>query len=726
MYVAAVASTMGLQLAGSNGTIHCIRGHYDENYARNIWGLSFALFSVNIFITGSSEKALNCAPISELGRTSSCSSPTPIDPTNHMALSGQHYGETLPDQVDRISASFSARIQLVADSKRRQVRELYKDRVALERDYATKLQALAKRAADKKSKLESAVVLGDDPTKAWDESVLKQNTLNTAYESIIASMVNSAQDHNNIADTLTTQVIEALKTIERKHENIQRTEEQFYQKLISDRDRTYSERVKVSKQKYDEECGEVESSRQKHIRAGDDKHADRIARQAEQQRFDMLNSKNTYIISIATANKTKNKFYNTDMVHMENQLQTIQTRLVNKFTKVLLHAQALQMSHLDVLKNRLAETEAILNEVDPSKDDDLYIEYNIRPFTAPADWKFEPCHNFYDTEDMSIEPDPKTVLQNRLRRSRGKLQELAAVIENKQREYDQLEKLALAYDSDHSLGNVEDISDQYLETDHNLTFFRTSECILNAEIDTIVNVIGDDVGAQTPHNFKSSSFSIPTTCGYCKTSIWGLSKQGKTCKACNLSVHAKCELKVPADCQRGASGNRHSSRLSTSTNLSRINSTSMPPHMETPTASSFVHSVPESESSYLKAKVLFDFTATSEFELTVTEGTVVQVIENDDGSGWLKVRDGRDDGLVPASYLEYGAEESHEQGSGQYVKALYAYQAQGPDELGLKEGELIELSSGSSGGQYYGEGWWEGISSKGQKGIFPSNYVESL
>ena len=29
-----------------------------------------------------------------------------------------------------------------------------------------------------------------------------------------------------------------------------------------------------------------------------------------------------------------------------------------------------------------------------------------------------------------------------------------------------------------------------------------------------------------------------------QSSIWGLSKQGKTCKLCGLSVHSKCELKV--------------------------------------------------------------------------------------------------------------------------------------------------------------------------------------
>lgn len=26
----------------------------------------------------------------------------------------------------------------------------------------------------------------------------------------------------------------------------------------------------------------------------------------------------------------------------------------------------------------------------------------------------------------------------------------------------------------------------------------------------------DDEGGSSPHDFKSSSFSIPTTCGYCK------------------------------------------------------------------------------------------------------------------------------------------------------------------------------------------------------------------
>jgi hypothetical protein len=79
------------------------------------------------------------------------------------------------------------------------------------------------------------------------------------------------------------------------------------------------------------------------------------------------------------------------------------------------------------------------------------------------------------------------------------------------------------------------------------------------------------------------------------------------------------------------------------------------------------------------------------------------------------------------------------------VQAIYSYEAQGDDELGLKEGESIELTTGPAGGQRYGDGWWEGaysfhskgvgvklsflaigVNSKGKRGIFPSNYVSHI
>ncbi|KAJ7195463.1 hypothetical protein GGX14DRAFT_676626 [Mycena pura] len=607
------------------------------------------------------------------------------------------FGRALPDQVDRISSLFDAHLHLLVE-----VRELYRDRAAVEREYAAKLQTLTKRATEKRAKLVPALVVGDEPTKATDDTTLAQNTLNAAFNEIISSMANTAQDHVNLADALTRQVVDALKGVERNKEELKKKEISFYQKLLAERDRLYADRVK-----YDDECSEVESVRQKQVRASDDRHADRAAKQAEQQRIDMLNSKNVYLISTAIANSVKDKFYNEDLPALED------VRLVVRFVKILSHSQAMQMTHLDVLKSRLAGVEAALGQVNPTKDQELFIEYNIRPFQPPGDW--------------NIEPAPKVFLQNKLNRARAKLQELTPVLEGKRAEQDRLRDVFWAYEADHSLGNANDISENFLDANHQAIAYATSDCILNTEIAAISGAIGDDEGEQMQHSFKSSSFSIPTQCGYCKSSIWGLSKQGKTCRACGLSVHSKCELKVPADCKQSEPGRKSGSTLSKSaTTASR---TAIPP-----TPSAFVQPAEEAyEETYQSARVLFEFTPTSEFELAVAEGAVVQVLEPDDGSGWVKVSDGQNAGLVPATYLEYGdtdADAGHLTDRWNVynhvhsVRAVYAYVAQGADEIRLDEGELVELTSGPNGGQHYGEGWWEGINSAGQTGIFPSNYVE--
>ena len=53
---------------------------------------------------------------------------------------------------------------------------MYSARAALEREYAAKLQLLAKKAGEKKSKMESLFILGNDPTKSWDAKTLKQRS----------------------------------------------------------------------------------------------------------------------------------------------------------------------------------------------------------------------------------------------------------------------------------------------------------------------------------------------------------------------------------------------------------------------------------------------------------------------------------------------------------------------------------------------------------------------
>ena len=55
-----------------------------------------------------------------------------------------------------------------------QIRDLHRERAALEREYATKLQLLVKKAAEKKARKMPALVVGSEPTKAWDENTIRQ------------------------------------------------------------------------------------------------------------------------------------------------------------------------------------------------------------------------------------------------------------------------------------------------------------------------------------------------------------------------------------------------------------------------------------------------------------------------------------------------------------------------------------------------------------------------
>lgn len=64
---------------------------------------------------------------------------------------------------------------------------------------------------------------------------------------------------------------------------------------------------------------------------------------------------------------------------------------------VLHLAQMFHYNHYDALRNSVSVVDTAISMVDPKKDQELFIEYNLRPFESPTDWTFEPCPRYYDT-----------------------------------------------------------------------------------------------------------------------------------------------------------------------------------------------------------------------------------------------------------------------------------------------------------------------------------------
>lgn len=50
---------------------------------------------------------------------------------------------------------------------------MFQARIALEKEYAVKLQALVRKANEKKSKRLPKVILGPEPFQSWNEETLK-------------------------------------------------------------------------------------------------------------------------------------------------------------------------------------------------------------------------------------------------------------------------------------------------------------------------------------------------------------------------------------------------------------------------------------------------------------------------------------------------------------------------------------------------------------------------
>lgn len=89
--------------------------------------------------------------------------------------------------------------------------------------------------------------------------------------------------------------------------------------------------------------------------------------------------------------------FNFETLLVATTSEELQTRLVENCATILLQAQAIQVSHQEMLKDRLASVITALDGIQLYKDQNLFVDLNIRPFTVPSDWSFEPCASHYDT-----------------------------------------------------------------------------------------------------------------------------------------------------------------------------------------------------------------------------------------------------------------------------------------------------------------------------------------
>ncbi|KAI6784099.1 uncharacterized protein J7T54_004645 [Emericellopsis cladophorae] len=692
------------------------------------------------------------------------------------------------------------------------IQQFYRERSAIEKEYSGKLSALAKKYFDRKNKKTSQLSVGDTP--AMTPGSLESASL-TTWSTQLNTLESRAAEHDKFGNNLLSQVAEPLKYYATRFDELRKRHAEYADKLEKERDHSYAE-LRKTKAKYDAVCQEVETRRKK-----SESHFDKAKAQNayQQQVLEMNNAKNSYLIAINVTNRLKERYYHEYVPEVMDSLQDLNEFRVMKLNGIWGVATALESAMMRSSHDMMERLGGEIKRNAPHLDSMMYMRHNIGGFSEPADKTFEPSPVWHDEPTMVVDEMATVYLRNLLSKSKSQLGELKRDVDKKRRNVEEVKRLKQRVrEGTEKKDEVEVVRSLFAlqETLHAVDRDR-----LTAEVETftITSAVGDVTLGAKNHNFKSQTFKIPTNCDLCGERIWGLSAKGFDCRDCGYTCHSKCEMKVPADCpgeqskderkklkaQRQSAANtmlKPSASTGSTTNVSEgpelsrsntMNSLSSraashhgqlsppeetPPEQPRPSVSSatsggakrnrIVAPPPAayvtdggglngSGSSEKKGKMLYGFDASGDGELSVSEGSPVTMVEEDDGSGWVKVRCNGKEGLVPASYADFTAAlpptpsitttparpgstyststtassvgpAKKKQGPAvaprrgakklRYVEALYEYTATGDGEHSMVEGEKFVLIKEDPG-----DGWVE-VEKAGVTASVPASYVQ--
>lgn len=178
----------------------------------------------------------------------------------------------------------------------------------------------------------------------------------------------------------------AVHSAEERSRALLKTHHQwYYHYLVDQRDRLDADRAK-KKEKYDAACSSLESARQKQDSAKDPEKGERAYARALAE---MECTKDAYLASIQTSNRSQHLFFSRDLPTMHRHYQTLWTLIVSNLTDFLRRGCSATDAHLTKLKDINDRVLEAVNTIDPDRDQQIYVEFNTKPFFPPADKSFE-------------------------------------------------------------------------------------------------------------------------------------------------------------------------------------------------------------------------------------------------------------------------------------------------------------------------------------------------
>ena len=598
-----------------------------------------------------------------------------------------------------------------------------------------------------------------------------ENASVTTWASQLSTIEAQAGEREKFATDLVVQISEPLKAAAAQCEDLRKCYNDFYAKLEKERE-SVSNDLKKTRGKYDGACQEVESRRKK-MESSFDHNKTKAQAAYQQQIWDMNNVKvgsllasqkkkkkkkkkngfakgqqNTYLIGINITNETREKFFNEyipELVDVRRLvpkisymriltgeckgLQDLNETRVAKLNSIWTLATELDKTSLS---NSIGHMSNLLTEIphnNPQYDSSMFLRHNVSQLQSPIKAVFEPSPVWHDTGDLATDDTAKVFLRNLLTKSKSQVREFRVEVDKKRREVDEAKRIRdnVRQGKDVNKRNEIDVIRGTLGLEEQLQALDRKLLAAQVETSTVTASVGDlSIGAKS-HNFKAQTFKIPTNCDLCGERIWGLSAKGFDCRDCGYTCHNKCEMKVPAECPGEVS--KEEKKKLKAERQEKANAT---PALDPATSSSTVSSPPLTRKDTMN-------TLSSDLSASTLEAAPTPPTETKPTGG-----PSRQHNVLPPPPAHYVTAPSPTNGSPAKPgeprgKMAYAYQANGDDEVTVREGDEVVIlepdgKQESLSTKIYassdiylldGSGWLN-VRAGASAGLVPASYVENL
>lgn len=614
-------------------------------------------------------------------------------------------GNELKDEFKKTNSWLSQNLEFLSE-----IDQFYRQRAIIEKEYATKLQALSNEYQKKKANKSTILTVGETP-------IITPGSLESAslvtWTQILNQTENIAKNHSNLSTTISVKTAEQISSLQSTTNMLQQRIEQFHdENLLKSKDEIFHQ-VEKSKKQYDESCQQMENARSKSQKnPGSSKYEKKM----QEKEIEMNNFKNEYLIKINIANRIKDKFYYQDLPEVLDLLQSVnefKTKQMN-----MIHLNQIKFESESNLRNNefLDQIKTIILENDYTLDTQMFIKHNQTSWKEPQDFYYVPSSIWHDDEKFITSPNELAHLKVILKKARSTDSKYDDIIND--------EKLKL-----NELQNKRSESLQQNEFEGKFEV-KSALSVLNLYLTSLSNFVRDEnvkVSAQVEIE------SIENNAGDKDLSLDGLvitdKKKGFLSKLKGgkpqqqvvvVEDHSDDIQSVKSGASTAASNSHHHSFKLGGIFKQRDRCTSVSESVASSAASV------STASGSGEATVLYAYSAQGSDELSISPNESVKILQ-DDENGWTLVQNSAtEQGLVPSTYIQRtaakrkGPQVAPRRGAKKvnYCTAKYAYQSQGDDEISLAVGDKVQVLEEDDG-----SGWTKGDNG-GAVGLFPTSYVE--